>query len=102
MLSRPPPCAGSNLIIFTTGLGTPTGNAVSPTIKMATNSELATRMSDIIDFDAGPIIRGEKTIEEMGDELFEMVIQVASGEMQPHAVRLGQDDFLPWKRGISL
>jgi altronate hydrolase len=94
--------AGSNLIIFTTGLGTPTGNAVSPTIKMATNSELATRMSDIIDFDAGPIIRGEKTIEEMGDELFEMVIQVASGEMQPHAVRLGQDDFLPWKRGISL
>ena len=94
--------AGSNLIIFTTGLGTPTGNAVAPTIKMATNTELATKMKDIIDFDAGPIIRGEKTIEEMGDELFEMVIQVASGEVEPAAVRLGQDDFLPWKRGISL
>lgn len=94
--------AGSNLIIFTTGLGTPTGNAVAPTIKMATNTELATKMKDIIDFDAGPIIRGEKTIEEMGDELFEMVIQVANGEFEPAAVRLGQDDFLPWKRGISL
>ncbi len=94
--------AGSNIIIFTTGLGTPTGNVVSPTIKVATNSELANRMNDIIDFDAGPIIRGEKTIEEMGDELLELVIQVASGETQPHAVRLGQDDFIPWKRGISL
>lgn len=94
--------SGANLIIFTTGLGTPTGNAISPTIKVSTNSELARRMSDIIDFDAGPIIRGEKTIQEMGDELFEMVIQVASGEHQPHAVRLGQDDFIPWKRAISL
>lgn len=94
--------AGSNIIIFTTGLGTPTGNAVAPTIKMATNTRLAESMSDIIDFDAGPIIRGEKSIPEMGNELMEMVVNVASGKMQPAAVRLGQDDFLPWKRGISL
>ena len=94
--------AGCNMIIFTTGLGTPTGNAVAPTIKMATNSKLAQNMSDIIDFDAGPIIRGEKTIPEMGSELLEMVVGVANGEIQPAAVRLGQDDFLPWKRGISL
>lgn len=94
--------AGANIIIFTTGLGTPTGNAITPTIKMASNTELATKMSDIIDFDAGPIIRGEKTIEEMGDEIFEIVIKTASGEFTPAAVRLGQDDFLPWKRGISL
>lgn len=94
--------SGANLIIFTTGLGTPTGNAVSPTIKVASNSELAQKMNDIIDFDSGPIIRGEKTIQEMGEELFEMVIQVANGDYQPYAVRLGQDDFLPWKRAISL
>lgn len=94
--------AGANIIIFTTGLGTPTGNAISPTIKIASNSDLATRMHDIIDLDAGPIIFGEKTIEEMGDELFEMVLQVASGVLKPAAVRLGQDDFLPWKRGLSL
>ena len=96
--------AGCNLIIFTTGLGTPTGNAVAPTIKMATNSKLAEKMSDIIDFDAGPIIRGEKTIPEMGNELLEMVVEdVANGEMRllPRC-RLGQDDFLPWKRGISV
>ena len=94
--------AGSNIIIFTTGLGTPTGNAVTPTIKMATNTKLAESMSDIIDFDAGPIIRGEKSIPEMGNELMDQVVNVASGKFQPAAVRLGQDDFLPWKRGISL
>lgn len=94
--------AGCNIIIFTTGLGTPTGNAVTPTIKMATNTKLAESMSDIIDFDAGPIIRGEKSIPEMGNELLDQVVDVASGKFQPAAVRLGQDDFLPWKRGISL
>jgi len=94
--------SGANVIIFTTGLGTPTGNVVTPTLKVATNSSLAQRMSDIIDFDAGPVIRGEKTIDEMGDELLDLVVRTASGEFKPAAVRLGQDDFLPWKRGISL
>ncbi len=94
--------AGANVIVFTTGLGTPTGNVVTPTLKVATNSSLARRMNDIIDFDAGPVIRGEKTIDEMGDELLDLVVRTASGEFKPAAVRLGQDDFLPRKRGISL
>ncbi|MGL6269482.1 MAG: UxaA family hydrolase, partial [Chitinophagaceae bacterium] len=63
--------SGATLILFTTGLGTPTGNPVSPTIKVATNSTLAKRMSDIIDIDCGPIIEGDKTIEEMGAEILE-------------------------------
>ena len=94
--------AGANLILFTTGLGTPTGNPICPTIKISTNTALAQRMSDIIDIDAGPVISGEKTIEEMGEEIFEFCIRVASGEVVPHAVRLNQDDFIPWKRGTSL
>lgn len=94
--------AGANLILFTTGLGTPTGNPVCPTIKISTNTALAKRMPDIIDIDAGPVISGEKTIEEMGEEIFEFCIRVASGEVVPHAVRLNQDDFIPWKRGTSL
>ena len=94
--------AGATLILFTTGLGTPTGNPVSPTIKIATNSSLAKRMSDIIDIDTGGIITGEKTIEEMGEEILEYCIKVASGEIIPKAVQLGQDDFIPWKRGVSL
>lgn len=94
--------AGANVVLFTTGLGTPTGNPVAPVIKIATNSDLAQRMADIIDVDAGPIISGEKSIEEMGEAILESVIQVASGEVRTKAEVLGQDDFIPWKRGISL
>lgn len=94
--------AGATLILFTTGLGTPTGNPVCPTIKVATNSALAKRMADIIDIDTGAIIRGEKTIEEMGEDILEYCIEAASGKQIPKAVQLNQDDFIPWKRGVSL
>ena len=94
--------SGATLILFTTGLGTPTGNPVSPTIKVSTNSALTTRMGDIIDIDTGPIIEGEKTIEQMGEEILEYCIKAASGEVVPKAVQLNQDDFIPWKRGVSL
>ena len=94
--------SGATLILFTTGLGTPTGNPVCPVIKVATNSVLAKKMSDIIDIDCGPIISGEKTIEEMGEDILEYCIKAASGEIIPKAVLLNQDDFIPWKRGVSL
>jgi altronate hydrolase len=94
--------SGATLILFTTGLGTPTGNPVCPVIKVATNTALATRMADIIDINTGGIIDGEKTIEQMGEEILEYCIKVASGEEIPKAVLLNQDDFIPWKRGVSL
>ncbi|MET4080310.1 altronate hydrolase [Pedobacter sp. UYP30] len=94
--------AGATLILFTTGLGTPTGNPICPTIKVATNNTLAKRMSDIIDINCGPIIEGEKTIEEMGEDILDYCIKAASGEVIPKAVLLNQDDFIPWKRGVSL
>lgn len=94
--------SGATLILFTTGLGTPTGNPVCPVIKVATNSILATRMKDIIDVDCGPVINGASTIEEMGESILECCIKVASGEEIPKAVMLNQDDFIPWKRGVSL
>lgn len=94
--------SGATLILFTTGLGTPTGNPVCPTIKVATNSKLAQRMADIIDIDTGPVIEGEKTIAEMGEIILEYCIKAASGEEIPKAVQLNQDDFIPWKRGVSL
>lgn len=94
--------SGATLILFTTGLGTPTGNPVCPTIKVSTNSALTKRMGDIIDIDTGPVIEGEKTIEEMGEEILEYCIKAASGEVIPKAVLLNQDDFIPWKRGVSL
>lgn len=94
--------SGATLILFTTGLGTPTGNPVCPTIKVATNSVLAKKMSDIIDIDCGGVISGEKTLEQMGEEILEYCIKAASGEVIPKAVQLNQDDFIPWKRGVSL
>jgi altronate hydrolase len=94
--------AGANVILFTTGLGTPTGNPVAPVLKISTNSDLAGRMQDIIDVDAGSIISGDKTIEEMGETILELVVRVASGEVRTKAESLGQDDFIPWKRGVSL
>jgi altronate hydrolase len=94
--------SGATLILFTTGLGTPTGNPVSPTIKIATNSSLAKRMRDIIDIDTGAVISGEKTIQQMGEEILDFCIDVASGFIIPKAVQLAQDDFIPWKRGVSL
>ena len=94
--------SGANMMVFTTGLGTPTGNPITPVVKLSSNSELAARMPDIIDVDAGPVIKGEKTIEEMGEELLEFIIKVASGKEKTKAMLLNQNDFIPWKRGVSL
>ncbi|GAB3821889.1 hypothetical protein GCM10028895_24960 [Pontibacter rugosus] len=94
--------SGANIILFTTGLGTPTGNPVTPVIKVSSNTKLAERMPDIIDIDTGPVIAGEKTIEEMGADMLDLIIEVASGNVKTKAQLLDQDDFIPWKRGISL
>ena len=71
-------------------------------LKISTNSELAKRMQDIIDIDTGSVISGEKTIEQMGETILELVVRTASGEVRTKAELLGQDDFIPWKRGVSL
>lgn len=94
--------AGANIVLFSTGLGTPTGNPVTPVIKIATNSTLALKMPDIIDINCGTIIEGKETIEEAGERILSYIIAVASGEETPKAVLLEQDDFIPWKRGVSL
>ncbi len=94
--------SGANVVLFTTGLGTPTGNPIAPIIKVASNTELKERMPDIIDIETGAIIRGEKSIEEMADEMLEFVIEVASGKIKTKAKLLNQNDFIPWKRGVSL
>ncbi len=94
--------SGANIILFTTGLGTPTGNPICPVVKVATNTKLFDKMNDIIDFNTGTIIEGKTTIEETGEALLDFVIRVASGEIQTKARKLMQDDFIPWKRGMSL
>ncbi len=94
--------SGCNVIVFTTGLGTPTGNPITPVLKMSSNTELFERMNDIIDINAGTVITGEDTIQTMGEKILDHVIRVASGETPAKAVVKGHNDFIPWKRGISL
>lgn len=94
--------SGANIILFTTGLGTPTGNPAVPVIKVSTNTAVYSKMHDIIDFNTGDIIDGKETIESCGEALLSYIIRVASGEDEVNARRLGQNDFIPWKRGLSL
>ncbi|MVN20074.1 UxaA family hydrolase [Mucilaginibacter arboris] len=94
--------SGANVVLFTTGLGTPTGNPVTPVVKIASNTKLYNKMRDIIDINTGTVIEGEETIEQAGERILDYVIRVASGEIEVSAVRHGQDDFIPWKRGVSL
>jgi altronate hydrolase len=94
--------SGANIILFTTGLGTPTGNPICPVIKVSTNTKMTNRMPDIIDFNAGTVISGEDNLETCGDKLLDLVIQVASGEVITKAEKNKNYDFIPWKRGVSL
>ncbi len=94
--------AGANVVLFTTGLGTPTGNPVAPVVKIASNTALFDRMRDIIDINTGTVIEGKETIQQAGSRILDYVIGVASGEIEIAAVRHVQDDFIPWKRGVSL
>lgn len=94
--------SGANIVLFTTGLGTPTGSPIAPVIKLATNTKLFNKMPDIIDINTGTIIEGDETIEEAGERILDFVIKVASGEIEALSVKNVQEDFIPWKRGVSL
>ncbi|WP_294323623.1 UxaA family hydrolase [uncultured Chryseobacterium sp.] len=94
--------SGATVVLFTTGLGTPMGNPIAPVVKISSNTTLAEKMPDIIDFNAGTIISGEKTIPETAEELLEFIIRIASGEVKTKAGLLKQHDFIPWRRGVSL
>src|SRR5690554_1396313 len=80
--------AGANIVLFTTGLGTPTGNPIAPVIKLSSNTKVFEKMNDIIDINCGTIIEGKESIENAGERILDFIIQVASGEIEPRAVRL--------------
>jgi altronate hydrolase len=94
--------SGANIVVFTTGLGTPTGNPVAPVLKVATNTTLFNKMNDIIDINAGTIIDGDETLQQMANRMLEYIIATASGNVKAKADISDHNDFIPWKRGISL
>ncbi len=94
--------SGATIVLFTTGLGTPTGNPIAPVIKIASNTRLAEKMADIIDINTGLITEGKETIQETGKRILDFVIAAASGKQEVKSISNGQDDFIAWKRGVSL
>ena len=81
--------SGMNMHVFMTGRGTPYGLSMVPVIKVGSNSRISNQWFDLIDLDAGLIASGEKTIEEMGWELFRMILEVASGTKKVACDKLG-------------
>ncbi|MBI3209962.1 MAG: altronate dehydratase [Candidatus Solibacter usitatus] len=89
---------GCNLIAFTTGRGSAIGFPTIPVIKLATNSTMYLRMSDNMDINAGRIADGQATVAEVGGEIMEFLLRVASGE-RTCSERLGHKEFVPWRIG---
>ena len=89
--------SGANIICFTTGRGSCFGFKPSPSIKIATNTNMFNKLEEDMDINAGTIMDSEKTIEQIGEEIFEKIIAVASGEKSKSEINgYGDDEFNPW------
>ena len=94
---------GCNLVCFTTGRGSAFGSKPAPTVKIATNTEMFTRMEGDMDINAGDILTGVTTVEEKGREIYDMFLRVASGEAsKSEAQGLGDYEFVPWQIGAVM
>ena len=95
--------SGSNVVVFTTGRGSAFGSKPSPTIKVATTSELYNKMNEDMDVDAGPILTGTETVETVGRQIYERILEVASGaKTKSEAQGLGDHEFVPWQIGAVM
>jgi len=94
---------GANLVCFTTGRGSVYGCKPSPSIKLATNTPLYERMTDDMDINCGQIVDGTVTVQQKGEEIFERILRVASGEQsKSEALGIGQEEFVPWYLGAVM
>jgi altronate hydrolase len=95
--------SGANLVLFTTGRGSCFGAKPAPSIKLATNTKMYTRMEDDMDINCGDIMDGDSTVEQKGREIFEMIIDVASGKKsKSEALGVGNEEFVPWMIGAQM
>jgi altronate dehydratase len=93
--------SGCNLICFTTGRGSVSGFAPSPGLKISTNTNVYERMTGDIDLDAGTIATGHETVAEVGERLFELILETASGRpTKSEALGFGEEEFVPWQTGV--
>jgi len=95
--------SGCNLVVFTTGRGSAFGSKPAPTVKVATNSEMFGRMTDDMDIDSGRVLSAGASVEEVGREIYDMWLRVASGEKtKSEAQGLGDYEFVPWQIGAVM
>ena len=94
---------GCNLVSFTTGRGSAFGSKPSPSIKIATNTEMYQHMEEDMDVNAGKVISDNKSIEDVGQEIFDLIVRVASGEKSKSETQgLGDLEFVPWQIGATM
>jgi altronate hydrolase len=94
---------GANLVCFTTGRGSVFGMKPAPSIKLATNSAMAERMSEDMDVNCGTILTGEESVAQCGQRIFELILRVASGERtKSEAYDFGSSEFAPWVLGATM
>ncbi|SFC67099.1 altronate hydrolase [Nocardioides terrae] len=94
---------GANVVCFTTGRGSAFGAKPVPSVKLATNSEIFARMRDDMDLDCGRVLTGEATLEQVGREVFDRVVAVASGERTAsEELGYGEEEFVPWQLGAVM
>jgi altronate hydrolase len=94
---------GANVVCFTTGRGSVFGCKPSPSMKLATNTPMYARLSDDMDINCGLVVDGEKTVQEMGQMIFDRIIEVASGSPTcSERLGFGDDEFLPWQVGAVM
>jgi altronate hydrolase len=95
--------SGGNVIAFTTGRGSCFGFKPTPSLKIATNSAMYHRMVDDMDINAGTIVDGEETIEQVGERIFDLVVRVAGGEKsKSEELGMGDNEFVPWQIGAVM
>jgi altronate hydrolase len=95
--------SGANLICFTTGRGSVFGCKPTPSLKLSTNSALYARMTDDMDLDCGRVLTGKATLAELGQEIFDQLLRVASGERtKSELFGFGEAEFVPWRPGAVL
>jgi len=94
---------GANLICFTTGRGSAYGCKPSPSLKLATNTPLYTRQTDDMDINCGEILDGAASVQEVGERIFRLVLETASGrQSKSEELGYGQDEFAPWILGATM
>jgi altronate dehydratase large subunit len=92
---------GCNICVFTTGRGTPTGSPITPTIKIASNSQVFQSMNDSIDLNAGTVIEGKRTIQEVGEEILDYMVKISQGTRTKAEINK-QNDFSIWRLATTV